>query len=371
MLQRRYDDEMKRRAIKRDDPPKKKVAAKPKAATSTTTQAKAKGKAKAKATAKKDASDEEEDEEEDEKKDNSKGKAKDDSTTKKDDTTTAVVLPPPPPPTINAVIKSPSTWSGQTTMDYTEVELDKGDEEFTWMQLIFTSSIWPQHKTQPGLSPIKFNSLEVTRVIRIQNPVLWMRYHHRKDTIISSASGGKCTPTLTKVLTAVGKGPATDANANEFFLFHGLNTSSVVGITKFGFDPRFCSLNGMFGAGLYFAENSSKSNQYCHAGSCTASGFQSTACRCTQNDELCLLVCRVTLGDPLIESVFRGNNPGDFWHNKRTEPKKSDNINIYNSVVGESKANFGFQAALQLREYIVYESSQVYPEYKVYYKRNK
>ena len=59
---------------------------------------------------------------------------------------------------------------------------------------------------------------------------------------------------------------------NEHFLYHGLNASFIPGITKFGFDPRYCSLEGMFGAGLYFAEHSSKSNQYVHSGNCTISG---------------------------------------------------------------------------------------------------
>lgn len=56
--------------------------------------------------------------------------------------------------------------------------------------------------------------------------------------------------------------------------------------------------------------------------------LQAMSCRCAQTDELCLLICRVTLGDPLIECVFRGNNPGDFWYNKRTEPKKADRIQL-------------------------------------------
>lgn len=255
-------------------------------------------------------------------------------------------------------------------MNYLEVDLDKTDQEFLWLQDLMNSTTYGPHKTNPGLSPVTFKQLQVTRVTRVQNPITWMRYHTRKNTILSEAKG-KCSPQLTKVLTVHPNGPATDLDANEFFLFHGLNVNSVIGITKFGFDPRFCSLQGMFGAGLYFAENSSKSNQYCHAGACTSSGAQASMCKCSYNDELCLLVCRVTLGDPLVECIFRGNNPGDFWYNKRTEPKKADQINIYNSVVGESKANYGPAAALMLREYIVYESSQVYPEYKLYYKRIK
>ena len=98
-----------------------------------------------------------------------------------------------------------------------------------------------------------------------------------------------------------------------------------------------------------------------------------------------MLLCRVTLGDALIErcargsgasqcrahpfprSDYRGNNKGDFWYQLRTEPKRKDG-SIYHSVVGESQANYA-HAKLRLREYIVYDRAQVYPEYKVYFKR--
>jgi len=273
--------------------------------------------------------------------------------------------------TIN-LIKCPSTWSHQDSMDYREVNVDVHSDEFKWMKELFTNTIWPGHKGSPGLSPIYYSNLEVKRLVRIQNPMQWLRYRDRKQHILDQNSG-KCSY-VSKVLTATPKSPLVDPLANEFFLLHGLNTANATGICKFGFDPRYCSLEGMYGAGLYFAENSSKSNQYSHSGACTASGFKPGSCRCAQSDEVCMLVCRVVLGDCLLENVYRGNAPGQFWHGRRTEPTKSvfgGPPSIYNSVLGESKINFGPSAALQLREYIVYESSQVYPEYKVFYKRVK
>eukprot|EP01132_Coremiostelium_polycephalum_P011351 gene11351-13898_t len=271
---------------------------------------------------------------------------------------------------LSGLIKCPSTWTDVDSMDYKEVEVGATEKEFKWMSQLFTDTIAPQHKGMSTLSPIVFNNLKVTRVVRVQNPMQWVRYHNRKQKILDD-NKGSC-PKIHLVATDIPGGPEVDVKANEFFMFHGLNISSITGITKFGFDPRFCSLEGMFGAGLYFAENSSKSNQYCHSGACTCSGFLATSCRCNAKDEVCLLVCRVVLGDALIEGIFRGNSkPGDFWHGRRTEPKKADGVSIHNSVIGESKANFGPKASLQLREYIVYESSQVYPEYKVYFKRVK
>merc|ERR1712137_535583 len=191
----------------------------------------------------------------------------------------------------------------------------------------------------------------------------WLRYHTRKGAM----STGTPPPLLSKVET----GGTTDASVNEFFLFHGLNENAIPGITRFGFDPRYCSLKGMFGAGIYFAGNSSKANQYCHGGSCTASGFLTgrAQCRCKKSEEACILICRVALGDPFIEMKYRGNSEGDYWCGRRREVEKTGRgqKGVYNSVIGESKQNGG--NPLLLREYVVYDSAQVYPEYIVHYYR--
>ena len=122
-------------------------------------------------------------------------------------------------------------------------------------------------------------------------------------------------------------------------------------------DPRYSSVEGMFGAGLYFADLASKSNQYVHCGTCQLSGAMPRdpvgrakfikKCKCKQSDVACALLCRVTLGDTLIEKKYRGNSPGQFWHARRREPEKPGG-GIYNSVVGESRANGG--SSLEFRE---------------------
>ena len=82
------------------------------------------------------------------------------------------------------------------------------------------------------------------------------------------------------------------------------------------------------------------------------------------------MLCRVALGDPFIEVNYRGNKVGDYWHGRRCEVERSGRgqTGVYNSVIGESQVNGG--TPLLLREYIVYDSAQVYPEYIIYYKRN-
>ncbi|EGC37994.1 hypothetical protein DICPUDRAFT_149379 [Dictyostelium purpureum] len=364
MLQRRCDDESKRRNVKREDPKKTKKAKKSNVSTAQQINNAINAVASSHGTTSTAVAPITK---------NASSKSISDTTTTT--TTTAVsnnkatLAPTMSQISISSIIKCPDTWTNVDSMDYKEIDIKPSESEFKWMSKLFTNTIAPIHKGMATLSPIVFNDLVVSRVTRIQNPMQWVRYHGRKQKILDD-NKGKCSP-IYSVLTDVSTGPEVDRNANEFFLFHGLNISSITGIAKFGFDPRFCSLEGMYGAGLYFAENSSKSNQYCHGKSCTASGFLSSSCHCSAKDEICILVCRVTLGDALVENVYRGNTKGSFWHGRRTEPKKPDGVSIYNSVVGESKPNYGPKAALQLREYIVYESSQVYSEYKVYFHRKK
>jgi hypothetical protein len=258
----------------------------------------------------------------------------------------------------------PPTWGDEEGMDYYELNVDPKSEEFKNVSDMLTKTVESIHCNNPGNHKVTFSKLQVSKIMRVQNPALWLRYHNRRQRIIQSKKG---LAPLTKVATGAG----TDPTANEFYLFHGLNHGFLDEITQFGFDPRHCSLDGMFGAGLYFADNSSKSNQYTHSGTCKLTGMaglgQQNQCSCKKTDEACMLLCRVTLGEPLIEVKFRGNGVGEFWNGRRKEPTKPDG-SLYNSVVGESKKNVP-AAYLMFREYIVYESSQVYPEYKVFYKR--
>jgi Poly(ADP-ribose) polymerase catalytic domain len=122
--------------------------------------------------------------------------------------------------------------------------------------------------------------------------------------------------------------------------------------------------------GRKFADNSSKSNQYNHVGGCKLSGFQSdlNQCQCSKAVPAQMIVCRVMLGDALVECNYRGNGVGQFWNGRRKEPENAATGGVWNSVVGECKRNYA-NAALNLREYAVYESSQVYPEYVLHYVR--
>ena len=76
------------------------------------------------------------------------------------------------------------------------------------------------------------------QIERVVNAKMWERYVYRRKEVSESNHN----------------------HANERMLFHG--SPFIHYIIHHGFDERHAYIGGMFGAGIYFAENSSKSNQY-------------------------------------------------------------------------------------------------------------
>ena len=108
-----------------------------------------------------------------------------------------------------------------------------------------------------------------------------------------------------------------------------------------GFNERKASLNGMFGAGVYFAENSCKSDQYC--GPIDSAG------------PFYMFLCRVAMGKLHIAETATPT--------AREAPEGFDSVV---AVTSQTHPN----ASLDLyREFIVYDGAQVYPEFLVEFLR--
>merc|ERR1712039_487438 len=106
----------------------------------------------------------------------------------------------------------------------------------------------------------------------------------------------------------------------------------------------FACKKGLFGAGLYFAEHVSKSDEYAQQ---------------NKEGQFPIIVCRVTLGR--MNYVPHQNPTTDPGINKLVDScLKGD----YHSVLGDRKKARG-----TYREFIVYNQFQVYPHFIVWYKR--
>uniref|UniRef100_A0A672NNB8 Poly [ADP-ribose] polymerase n=1 Tax=Sinocyclocheilus grahami TaxID=75366 RepID=A0A672NNB8_SINGR len=200
------------------------------------------------------------------------------------------------------------------------IDLAPDDKEFQSVEEELQSTI-REHRDGGNAGGVfsKYNILKIQKVV---NKKLRERYAHRQKEI-------------------------TDENHNhhnERMLFHG--SPFINAIIHKGFDERHAYIGGMFGAGIYFAENSSKSNQYVYG---IGGG---TGCP-THKDRSCyichrqMLFCRVTLGKSFLQfSAMKMAHAPPGHH----------------SVIGRPSVN-----GLAYAEYVIYRGEQAFPEYLITY----
>merc|ERR1711879_989297 len=128
----------------------------------------------------------------------------------------------------------------------------------------------------------------------------------------------------------------------ERWLFHGTNPGSLEGISKSNFDMSRAGsgAGGMYGAGIYCAECSSKADEYTTE---DGSGVRG------------LLLCRALLGNIIYDSE-KFPDVSALQDMKRTQG--------CNTILGDR-----WTAAGTYREYVFSQKEQLYPEFIIYYHR--
>ena len=195
----------------------------------------------------------------------------------------------------------------------------------------------------------RYNYLRVVSVTRIEHATLWRKYSARQHELEDLAHQRKPRrreqePVKTDQVSWV-RDAQLNGRLNEKLLFHGTNAEVSKIIAKHGFDERVGAASGrLFGDGMYFAENSSKADQYVEGDS---------------SREFCMFVTRVTLGTALFVSKtgFRGKRPPDLTGTGAARGR------IFDAVLGKVSGKY--------QEYIVFDRAQCYPEYLVNYRREK
>lgn len=150
------------------------------------------------------------------------------------------------------------------------------------------------------------------------------------------------------------------AHDNQMLLFHGSRLSNYVGILSKGLriaPPEAPSTGYMFGKGIYFADLSSKSANYCIAGG---------------NDNIgLLLVCQVSLGEMMekTSAFYVKKLPPKYQSVKgvgKTHPDPKDAHDLDDVVVPYGKPVLNPDVSktdLLYNEYIVYNTNQVMFKY--------
>mmetsp|Transcript_125158 Transcript_125158/g.279213 ORF Transcript_125158/g.279213 Transcript_125158/m.279213 type:complete len:782 (-) Transcript_125158:165-2510(-) len=187
-------------------------------------------------------------------------------------------------------------------------------------------------------------------VLRVEtnfNAVVWKDYERMKDRIrMRGAHIARVTPTVPLALLHAFPWIAQylDLDLNERLVFHGTTKDKLPAILKGGFDERFAA-TGLYGDGVYFAEESCKSAQYCK-----------------DVGERCMILARVVLGSPSIATGKRkGERKAPF--RDPTDPSQG----MHDSVVAHPGIPIGNGQHQQHREFIVFNGMQAYPELVIYF----
>ncbi|XP_041117075.1 poly [ADP-ribose] polymerase tankyrase-2-like isoform X1 [Polyodon spathula] len=200
------------------------------------------------------------------------------------------------------------------------IDLARDDKEFQSVEEELQSTI-REHR-DGGHAGGVFNRYNIIKIQKVCNKKLWERYTHRRKEVSEESP----------------------IHSNERMLFHG--SPFVNAIIHKGFDERHAYIGGMFGAGIYFAENSSKSNQYVYGigGGTGCPVHKDRSCYICQRH---LLFCRVTLGKSFLQF---------------SAMKMAHSPPGHHSVTGRPSVN-----GLALAEYVIYRGEQAYPEYIIAY----
>ncbi|XP_070541191.1 poly [ADP-ribose] polymerase tankyrase-2-like [Ptychodera flava] len=200
------------------------------------------------------------------------------------------------------------------------VDLTHDDKEFQQVSEEMQNTV-REHKDNGHAGGV-FNRYNIIKVQKVRNKRLWERYvHRRKEIAIENHN-----------------------HHNERMLFHG--SPFINAIVNKGFDERHAYIGGMFGAGIYFAENSSKSNQYVYGigGGTGCPAHKDRSCYICHRQ---LVFCRVALGKSFLQfSAMKLAHAPPGHH----------------SVIGRPSVG-----GLSYPEYVIYRGEQAYPEYLITY----
>jgi hypothetical protein len=200
------------------------------------------------------------------------------------------------------------------------------------------------------------SSLQVMSVQRVEDRKMWAAYQQAKKEI-RKKRGGDCMSiesldgdletghvSTDLFMADLAGGPGhMEGDLNEHYFFHGTSPEGAHGISESGFMINLAGTNAgtMFGKGAYFAEKSSKADEYASTNPGIYQGIYS------------MLVCRVVCGD--MYRVTRSDIPAI---------EKAMKSGAYDSVLGDREASVG-----TYREFVVFRERQIYPEYVVLYRR--
>lgn len=190
----------------------------------------------------------------------------------------------------------------------------------------------------------------LTSAVRNENSKAWRKYTIHKALLqqevdLLATAGEADYPKFTDVkstrIWTEFDHDALDDRVNEWYLFHGTSASAAVNICKWDFKMRLAGTNTgtLYGKGTYLAESITKADEYAK----------------NEGGEYTVLICRV-LGGNVRYTAERTPDPDELTKSVTEGP--------YDSILGDRVKVSG-----TYREFIIFDTENVYPEYILKYSR--
>lgn len=239
---------------------------------------------------------------------------------------------------------------------FKRVDLTGGTSFVSFQKLLDNTNLGLVTRDRTGSVP---RGYQVKKVESVWNVDAWTKYMKRLDAITEQCkrfpgeapvtdwtkwNGSLLTSPLGAAILSETNLPDLEPGANEYLMLHGTNPDAANSIAFRSFDMAFACKTGLFGAGIYFAESSSKSDEYVKP---NAEG------------DFPVVICRVALGRiKYCDAKDPTRSPG------REVLENSCLRGDFHSVLGDRKKVRG-----TYREFVVYDHHQVYPHFIVWYSR--
>jgi len=228
------------------------------------------------------------------------------------------------------------------------------------------SSPWSQQYTTSGVT----RSLQVKHIWRIESSHLWQMFSASVAKVtddfaklkVAKIKTASVTTLIEKKVGALGK---LNDEINEKWLLHGTKFEIARSIIEEGFNERYASDGGIFGAGNYFGDTPEKTDQYTPPHDLVTIKdkiLQDTLFPSSgpprSNFLHYTLLCRVILGAPQEQttSQYDGRECNTLY----------DNIKYHSIHAIPGHTN----AVKRHHEYIQFHGNRIYPAYLIAYERH-
>eukprot|EP00930_Biecheleria_cincta_P029091 TRINITY_DN2024_c0_g2_i2.p1 TRINITY_DN2024_c0_g2~~TRINITY_DN2024_c0_g2_i2.p1 ORF type:complete len:1198 (-),score=131.25 TRINITY_DN2024_c0_g2_i2:132-3725(-) len=239
----------------------------------------------------------------------------------------------------------------------------------------------------------KYNKLTLRCAWRILAPSREAKYRLEVDEITLHMKmlehHGHSVPSVPTILDSQAGLLGVDQSANEKMLLHGTKPELLPSILQTGLNERYTSV-GLFGLGLYLAEDPSKTDQYCtpdmpdhvdmfelHEMLYSRAGVEHPE-RSSGSQIFYQLVCRVALGCPVftkdghvsIDDPARSVYATPDKRECAAIPGSSPPIPHHSLIAEKGPLSEGY-AVVRHREFVQFHSQRVLPEYLIAYTRDR